>query len=378
MTNREVGEVPNLTERPERLQRALGRSEEIADHTDQDERERVADADGPGTPLHGEQEVPGAGDHRNEHPHAEHDRDRLQQPRRGAVDEVMGADHGVEHHLGPEGQHTEGVGVDRLVKQLGEEVVGEAKHHGCEPHADALMHVVALDDRVGEPVLYKRDVRDGHQYQSPQQRCEDVPVGDVDLLGPPVRDGLVQVIGQQGQPGGEQSHCRPDELTELSRPVGHAREQQQHASENRAIDEPQTDSGQSDAVDGSLRSPGHHPQCQPEHRQRGPAPEYHVGMHRPQAAEAEPRSDTQVRVRELESEVLAYEGPEDKPDRRAHEVRRDRRVNSGSISITSTTRLLVTASGRSTTGSSSSGFFGRPEAVRRAWREQGQPRIGCG
>lgn len=43
---------------------------------------------------------------------------------------MMGADQGVEEHVGPERQDPEGVGIDRLVQELGEKIVGQAEDNG--------------------------------------------------------------------------------------------------------------------------------------------------------------------------------------------------------------------------------------------------------
>lgn len=61
--------------------------------------------DGPPAPPHGEQEVFRSRHDGDEHADAEHDRDGLQDPRRGTEHEMVGADHRVEVDLGPEDNH---------------------------------------------------------------------------------------------------------------------------------------------------------------------------------------------------------------------------------------------------------------------------------
>ncbi len=194
--DRDVREVPDAVQGAKRLERPLRRPQEVADHADEEERQRVAAADRRPASAQRQKEVARPADHGDEHAHAEDDRHGLQPPRNGAEDEMVRTDHRVEAHLRPERQHAEGVGVDRLVEQLGQKVVGQPQRERREPHPHTLMHVVALDHRVAEAMLIPGEVSQKHQHSGRDERPEDVPVREVDLLRGPLRDRPVQVEQQ--------------------------------------------------------------------------------------------------------------------------------------------------------------------------------------
>src|SRR5659263_147621 len=113
---------------------------------------------------------------------------------------MVGANQGVEQQLSPEGQHAEGVGVDRLVEELRQKVIGKPEDHGGEPHADTLVHVVPLDHRFAEAVLVPGEVGGDDQGERPEKGGDDVPIGDVDLCDAAAGHGPVEVPGEEQEP----------------------------------------------------------------------------------------------------------------------------------------------------------------------------------
>src|SRR5690606_15547696 len=266
----------------------------------QNERQAVAARYGAAAAAHGQQEVAGARRQRYDHAHGEDDGDGLKPPRGGGEDEVVSADHGVEHHLRPERQNPKRVGVDGLVQLLGKRVVRKPKRYGCKPHAYAHVHVVALYYGLRYGVLLiERQVRDYHQRDGPQEPAHDVPVGDVDLFYAPAGDGADEVVRHQHHARGEHQLHGPDELAVLLTGVVYAGHQQYVARQHGDVYQPQADPGQRVREQPVMAGSGHHVKRARQHGQRAPTPEHGVGMNRPQAPVRQPRYVLHVRRCEL-------------------------------------------------------------------------------
>src|SRR5690606_41771197 len=95
------------------------------------------------------------------------------------------------------------------------------------------MHVITLDDRLPQTILIHWKIGDRDKGQRPNQRSDDVPVGDVDLSSLAPTDRLEKVVENQGQAASEEPHDRPNVLPVLLCPVGNPEEQKTIAQRDR-------------------------------------------------------------------------------------------------------------------------------------------------
>ncbi len=180
-----VGEMQERVGAAEGLQAALQRGGQIRSRADRDEPDRGLAADHAPRAVHGQEEIPAGGDDRNHHADAGRDRRRLQPPRQRREDEMMRADQRVEHEIGPEGEHAQRIGIDRLVQHARQRPIGDAEHQRREPQSQHHVHVIGLDHDIADAAVERRQVADHIEDRQPGEGAEDEPVGDVELFGAP-------------------------------------------------------------------------------------------------------------------------------------------------------------------------------------------------
>src|SRR5690606_35095471 len=160
MRYREIGKVPYQVRKPERLCRALHGTGKVEDDTDQEERQRIAVTYLVPGAFKGHQEVGGTRDHRYGHTRAAYNGHGLQPPGNGAEYEMVCTDQGVEKDLRPERKYPQAVRINRFIELLGQEIIHDTQCEQHKPHTYPLVHVVALDDGLSQPVLPVGDICD--------------------------------------------------------------------------------------------------------------------------------------------------------------------------------------------------------------------------
>src|SRR5690606_32869492 len=153
------------------------------------------------------------------HAHTAYDGHRLQPPRDGAEHKVVGADERIKKNLRPECQDTQTIGIDGPVQLLGQEIIDHPQHEQHKPHPYSLMHVIPLDDGFAQPLLPPRDVSHNGDDQGKNHRGYDVPIGDINVMGGPLRYRFKVIDERKHQADAEQQHDGPNILAILATAV---------------------------------------------------------------------------------------------------------------------------------------------------------------
>src|SRR5690606_23519822 len=168
MGNDKIRKVPYIVGKSKSLNTALARSHKIKNDPYQEKGQYITFSDMAPTPPHRHEEIGGPCDYRDKHTCAKDDGYGLQPPREGTEHKMVRSDHGIEQHLGPKSQYSQGIGIYRLVQGGREVIIDKPKGKGHKPHSYPLMHVISLDYRFSKTGLIGRPIGDNRQYDGPR------------------------------------------------------------------------------------------------------------------------------------------------------------------------------------------------------------------
>ena len=313
MPDGEVGEMPDRLHRTERLDRALGRAEQIADHGNENEHQRIRVRHVAVTPAHRQQVIRAAAPHRHQHRHAEHDRGGLQPPRQRTEQEMVSAQQRVEQQVGPEREHAQRIGIDRAAEDLRDRVIEDAQRQRRKPHAHRVVHVEAGNGDLPQAMLIPRQRRDDRDHAGPQHAAHRVPVGKIDVLGGASRHRADQIPAGHQQRGEEYQPDRPRPLAVFQITPVVAQLQRDGAGDGGKVEQRQADPGQLDAVQLRAATARGHVIRQPDQADAGPAVKRVVGVDRPQSPEGQVLRRPEVRRPELERQQQPHRRGKQQP-----------------------------------------------------------------
>ena len=233
---------------------------------------------------------------------------------------MVGADQRVEYEIGPEREHAERIGIDRLCQHARQRPVGDAEHERREPQPQHDVHVVALDHHVADAAVELRQVADDVEDRQPDERAEDEPVGDVELIAVPPhqRDEDVEAVEERARR--EHHSDRRHPFAVFDRPARHAYRQGDEPGDQRKIEEPEADFGERHRKQRAARGPIDDEIGDAGEADREPAEQHARRMDRPDAPEGKPFVGQQVRPHELDRRDHAVGRADQEPDRRRPRV----------------------------------------------------------